>query len=80
MGTENINDMYGSTTRRYSDFCDEHKLTQLVTTPTHLARYVAWLGQLQTIKASSVQSYMYAVNGFFKEHGLKALPLGDLVP
>jgi hypothetical protein len=44
-----------------------------------MVRYVAWLGQLGTIKASSLQPYMYVVNGFLKEHGLEAISLGDLV-
>jgi hypothetical protein len=44
-----------------------------------MARYVAWLGQLGTIKASSLPPYMSAVNGFFKDHGLEAIALGDLV-
>jgi hypothetical protein len=48
-------------------------------TPAHMTRYVAWLGQLGTIKASSLQPYMSAVNGFFKDHGLEAIALGDLV-
>jgi hypothetical protein len=44
-----------------------------------MARYVAWLGQLGTIKASSLQPYMCAITGFFKDHGLEAFALGDLV-
>jgi hypothetical protein len=44
-----------------------------------MARYVAWLGQLGTIKASSLQPYPSACNGFFKDHGLEAVVLGDLV-
>jgi hypothetical protein len=44
-----------------------------------MARYVAWLGQLGTIKASSLQYDMSAVNAFFNDHGLEALALGDLV-
>jgi hypothetical protein len=44
-----------------------------------MARYVAWLGQLGTIRASSLQPYTYAVKSFFKDHGLGAVVLGDLV-
>jgi hypothetical protein len=46
---------YGSTIRRYFDFCTEKQLAPLGATPAHMARYVAWLGQLGTIKASSLQ-------------------------
>jgi hypothetical protein len=34
---------YGSTIRRYSDLCEEHRLAALVATPAHMARYVAIL-------------------------------------
>jgi hypothetical protein len=45
---------YGRTIRRYFDFCAEQQLAPLAATPAHMVRYVAWLGQLGTIKASSV--------------------------
>jgi hypothetical protein len=70
---------YGSTIRRYFDCYDEHMLAPLFATPPHMARYVAWLGQLRTIKASSLQPYQSAVNGFFKGHGFETVALGDLV-
>jgi flagellar biosynthesis/type III secretory pathway ATPase len=45
-----------------------------------MARYVTWLGQLGTIKAKGLQPYyLSAVNGFFKDHGLQVVALGDLV-
>jgi hypothetical protein len=44
-----------------------------------MASNVAWLGQVGTIKASSLQPYLSAINGFFKERGLEAVALGDLV-
>jgi hypothetical protein len=70
---------YGNTIRRYFDLCREQQLAPLAATPAHMARYVAWLGQLGTIKASSLQPYLSAVNGFFKDHGLEAIAIGDLV-
>jgi hypothetical protein len=70
---------YGNTISRYFDFCTEQQLAPLAATPAHMARYVAWLGQLGTIKASSLQPYLLAVNGFFKDHGLEAIAPGDLV-
>jgi hypothetical protein len=70
---------YASTIRRYFDFCAEQQLATLAATPAHMARYVAWLGQLGTIKASSIHPYLSAVNGFFKDHGREAIALGDLV-
>eukprot|EP00873_Tetraselmis_striata_P006291 jgi/Tetstr1/426555/TSEL_001631.t1 len=44
-----------------------------------MARYVTWLGNLGTIKASSLQLYLPAVNNFFKDHGREPMALGDLV-
>jgi hypothetical protein len=44
-----------------------------------MARYVAWLGKLGTIKASSLELYMSVVNGFFRDHCLEPVALGDLV-
>jgi hypothetical protein len=69
----------GNTICRYFDLCEEHILAPLVATPAHMARYVAWLGQLGTMKASSLQFYISLVNGFFKDHGLEATALSDLV-
>jgi hypothetical protein len=43
-----------------------------------MARYVARLGQLGAIKTYSLQPYMSAVNGFFKDYGVEAIALGDL--
>eukprot|EP00873_Tetraselmis_striata_P020949 jgi/Tetstr1/441213/TSEL_029469.t1 len=44
-----------------------------------MARYVTWLGNLGTIKASSLQPYLSAVNNFFKDHSREPMALGDLV-
>eukprot|EP00873_Tetraselmis_striata_P002825 jgi/Tetstr1/423089/TSEL_013860.t1 len=44
-----------------------------------MARYVTWLGNLGTIKASSLQPYLSAVNNFFKDHGREPMALGDLM-
>eukprot|EP00873_Tetraselmis_striata_P023953 jgi/Tetstr1/444217/TSEL_032110.t1 len=47
--------------------------------PGTMARYVTWLGNMGTIKASSLQSYLSALNNFFKDHGREPMALGDLV-
>jgi hypothetical protein len=46
--------IYCNTIRRYFYVREEHRLAALATTPAHMARYVAWLGQLGTIKVSSL--------------------------
>jgi hypothetical protein len=78
--TSNTIATYGRTFRRYFDFFDEHRLAPLVAKLVDMARYVIWLGHLGTIKASSMPPCMSTVNGgFFKDHGLEAVILGDLV-
>jgi hypothetical protein len=44
-----------------------------------MARYIAWIGERGTIKASSLQPYLLPVNGFFKDHGAEPITHGDLV-
>eukprot|EP00873_Tetraselmis_striata_P022080 jgi/Tetstr1/442344/TSEL_030483.t1 len=44
-----------------------------------MARYVTWLGNMGTVKASSMQPYMSAVNNFFKDHGREPMAVGDLM-
>jgi site-specific recombinase XerD len=76
----NTSTTYGSVIRRYFDVCQEHRLaTPLATTPAHMARYVAWLGHLGTIRASSLQPHLSVINGFFKDCGLEVIALDDLV-
>jgi hypothetical protein len=44
-----------------------------------MARYIAWIGERGTIKATSMQPYLSAVKGFFKDHGADPVAQGDLV-
>jgi hypothetical protein len=44
-----------------------------------MARYITWIGERGTIKATSLQPYLSAVNGFFKDHGAEPVAQGDLV-
>jgi hypothetical protein len=64
----NIAAAFGNTIRRYFALCDEHMLAPLAASLAHMATYVTRLGQLGTIKASSLQPYMSSVNGVFKDH------------
>jgi hypothetical protein len=41
--------------------------------------FITWLGNLDTIKASSGQPYLSAVNNFYKDHGREPVALGDRV-
>eukprot|EP00873_Tetraselmis_striata_P012026 jgi/Tetstr1/432290/TSEL_021692.t1 len=51
----------------------------LAADPGTMARYITWLGNLGTIKASSLQPYLSAVNNFFKDHNREPMAPGDLV-
>jgi hypothetical protein len=44
-----------------------------------MARFVTKLGNLGTIKTSSLQPYFSAVNNFNNDHGREPVALGDLV-
>jgi hypothetical protein len=44
-----------------------------------MARYIAWIGERGTIKATSLQPYLLAVNGFFKDHGAELVAHSDVV-
>jgi hypothetical protein len=63
----------------YFHFCEEQGLPPLAATAATMARYIAWIGERGTIKATSMQPYLLALNGFFKDHGAKPVAQGDLV-
>eukprot|EP00873_Tetraselmis_striata_P023764 jgi/Tetstr1/444028/TSEL_031967.t2 len=66
--------------KQYFRFCEEERRPALAAGPGTMARYVTWLGNMGTIKASSLQPYLSAVNNFFKDHGRREpMALGDLV-
>jgi hypothetical protein len=44
-----------------------------------MARYIAWIVERGTMKATSMQPCLSAVNGFFKDHGAEPVAQGDLV-
>jgi hypothetical protein len=44
-----------------------------------MARYIAWIGERGTIKATSLQPYLSAGSGFFKDHGAEPVAHGDSV-
>ena len=72
-------DTYGSAIRQYFRFCDEEQRPPLAASPATMARYVRWLGNLGTIKESSLQPYLSAVNSFFEDHGCEPCALGSLI-
>eukprot|EP00873_Tetraselmis_striata_P029947 jgi/Tetstr1/450211/TSEL_037250.t1 len=65
--------------KQYFRFSEEEQRPALAADPGTMARYVTSLGNLGTIKASSMQPYMSAVNNFFKDHGPEPMALGNMV-
>jgi hypothetical protein len=61
------------------NFCEEQQLVPLAGNLATMERFVTWLGNLGTIKASSLHPYVSSVNNFNKDHGREPVALGDLV-
>jgi site-specific recombinase XerD len=70
-------DTYNIATKPYFQFCEEQGLPPLAATAAAMARYIAWIGERGTVKATSMQPYLSAVNGFFKDHGAEHVAQGD---
>jgi len=76
---KSTSDTYNSAIKPYFQFCEEQGLPPLAATTATMARYIAWIGERGTIKATSLQPYLSAVNGFFKDHGAEPVAQGELV-
>jgi hypothetical protein len=76
---KSTSDTYISAIKPYFQFCEEKCLPPLAATAATMARYIALIVELGTIKATSLQPYLSAVNGFFKNHGAEPVTQGDLV-
>eukprot|EP00873_Tetraselmis_striata_P019838 jgi/Tetstr1/440102/TSEL_028460.t1 len=44
-----------------------------------VARYIAWQGLRGTVKEASMQPYLSAINGFYRDHGAEPVAQGDLI-
>jgi hypothetical protein len=76
---KSTSDTYNIAIKPYFQFCEEQGLPPLPATTATMARYIGWVGECGTIKATSLQPYLSAVNGFFKDHGAEPFAQGDLV-
>jgi hypothetical protein len=76
---KSTSDTYNNAIKPYFQFCEEQGLPPPASTVATMARYIAWIGERGTIKATSLQPYLSAVNGFFKDHGAEPVVQGDLV-
>eukprot|EP00873_Tetraselmis_striata_P042439 jgi/Tetstr1/462703/TSEL_007668.t1 len=71
--------MYGSAIRPFLEFCAEQGVPPLGGTAATVARYIAWQGLWGTVKAASLQPYLSAINGFYRDHCAEPVAQGDLI-
>jgi site-specific recombinase XerD len=76
---KSTSDTYNNAIKPYFQFNEEQGLPPLAATAATMARYIAWIGERGTIKATSLQLYLSAVNGFFKDHSAEPVAQGDFV-
>eukprot|EP00873_Tetraselmis_striata_P008205 jgi/Tetstr1/428469/TSEL_018480.t1 len=48
-------------------------------TAATVARYIAWHGLRGTVKVASLQPYLSAINGFYRDHSAEPVAQGDLI-
>eukprot|EP00873_Tetraselmis_striata_P012638 jgi/Tetstr1/432902/TSEL_002344.t1 len=72
--------------RRENNFCNppwpllpDLGVPPLGGTAATVARYIAWQGLRGTVKAASLQPYLSAINGFYRDHGAEPVAQGDLI-
>eukprot|EP00873_Tetraselmis_striata_P045582 jgi/Tetstr1/465846/TSEL_010466.t1 len=70
---------YGSAIRPFLQFCADLGVPPLGGTAATVARYIAWQGLRETVKAASLQPYLSAINGFYRDHGAEPVVQGDLI-
>eukprot|EP00873_Tetraselmis_striata_P013662 jgi/Tetstr1/433926/TSEL_023103.t1 len=70
---------YGSAIRPFLQFCAEQGVPPLGGTAATVARYIAWQSLRGTVKAASLQPYLSAINGFYRDHGAEPVAQGDLI-
>eukprot|EP00873_Tetraselmis_striata_P037828 jgi/Tetstr1/458092/TSEL_044599.t1 len=44
-----------------------------------VARYIAWQGLRGTVKAATLQPFLSAINGFYRDHSAEPVVQGDLI-
>jgi hypothetical protein len=80
MGYRSTPETYqGSALKPYFEFCEDECLPPLAATTPTIARYIAWIRERGTIKATSLHPCFSIVNVFFTNHGAKLVAPCDLV-
>jgi hypothetical protein len=76
---KSTSDTYNIAIKPYFESCEEQGLPPLAATAATMARYIPWIVERGTIKATSSQPYFLAMNGFIRDHGAEPIEQGDFV-
>ena len=76
---QNTYDGYLSELGHFFDFCRIEGITPLDITAPQIVRYIAYLGSLNTIAASSMQPYLSAINRLLQDHQRQPVAMGPMV-
>jgi len=76
---QNTYDGYLSELNHFFDFCRLESITPLEVTNPQVVRYIAYMGSLNTIAASSMQPYLSAINRLLQDHQRQPVAMGPMV-
>jgi site-specific recombinase XerD len=60
---------YYNAIKPYFEFREEQRVPLSAATAATMARYIVWIGERGTIKATNLQPYLSSVNGFVRDYG-----------
>jgi hypothetical protein len=60
---KSMSDTYNSAIKPYIELCEKQGLPPPAAAAATMARYIAWIRERDTIKATSMQPYLSTVNG-----------------
>eukprot|EP00873_Tetraselmis_striata_P008904 jgi/Tetstr1/429168/TSEL_019121.t1 len=60
-------------------YAEQQGVPPLGATAATIARYIAWQGLRGTVKTASLQPYLSAINGFYRDHGAEPVAQGELI-
>jgi hypothetical protein len=76
---KSTSDTYNNAIKPYFQLYEEQGLPPLAATTATMVRYIAWIGERGTIKATTLQPYLLAMNWFFEDHGAEPVAQGNLI-
>jgi len=70
---------FGANLVGFFEFCELHAIAPLDDSPVDTARYIAWLGERETVAATSMQPYLSTINKFLQDHARLPVAIDPLV-